>query len=420
MAKLDDVAESLNVKLNIKQQTSNEKVSGHKRRSWLEQDDTPTILPTENRIHSDFDQLPTENKLKTNLRQTEDKPNTNPTQSRHKADTNLTQSEHDVVIKNTYQTQTTHKVHTKLNTQKTQTTHKLHTNYTQTTHISTLIGVQRHILLFIFEECKKARSHVTEPLSIQHIASGLEIALGSIKTSISRLCEKQFLKINGYKNGRGGWSVYEIPEIVYKELLQMETQHKLHTNYTQSTHKVHTKPNTQLNTNPSCSSSFKDLKTTTTGQDDKWNFDITPYAQFGFTKTQIKQLAKSSVISASDVQQSLIEFSYDMDNNALPPIKTTKINFLMGLMWKGQSYVSEGFKNEQDATIEEMARRSRVKKENVAKAKFEVWEEGLSDEERNEIEKKLPTHLIVLHRAHGVNNAEVKKWMFDYYLKKGI
>jgi YVTN family beta-propeller protein len=108
----------------------------------------------------------------------------------------------------------------------------------------------------------------------------------------------------------------------------------------------------------SCSS-IKDLKTTTTEIGDEWNFDITPFAQFGFTKTQIKQLATSSAISAADVEQSLIEFSYDLDNNALPSIKTTKINFLMGLLWKGQSYVSEGFKSEQELMISEMAKESR-------------------------------------------------------------
>jgi predicted transcriptional regulator len=274
------------------------------------------------------------------------------------------------------------------------------------------------ILLFLFEECKKSRSHVTEPLTIIHIASALEIATGSIKTSIARLCEKAVLKISSYKNGRGGWSVYEIPEIVYKELLQMETQHKLHTNQTQSRHKVDTKLNTQLNTNASSSSSSLDLKeTTTTELADEWNFDIASYARFGFTATQLKQVASLGNISATDVEQSLIEFSYDLDNNALPPIKTNKINFLMGLLRAGHSYVSEGFKNEQDAMIAEMARRAEDKRKNLLEAKFAAWEAALNDEERKEIVNKLPTHLTVLHRTYGVSNVEVRSWLFNYYLQ---
>ena len=240
-----------------------------------------------------------ENKLDTNSTQTQHKVGTNLTQE---LNTNSTQSEHREVIKNTYQTQTQHKVDTKLNTQETQSRHKVDTNLTQTTHISNLIGVQRSILLFIFEECKKARSHITEPLSIVHIASSLEIAPGSIKTSIARLCEKHFIKINSFKNGRGGWSVYEIPDNIYKELLQMETQHKLHTNLTQSRHKVDTKLNTQPNTNVSSSSSLNINKTTTTELSDEWNFDISQYARFGFTSSQLKQIASLGVVSATDVE----------------------------------------------------------------------------------------------------------------------
>ncbi len=135
------------------------------------------------------------------------------------------------------------------------------------------------------------------------------------------------------------------------------------TNRQQSGNKVASQLATELATSISCSSSFKDLKTTTTEIGDEWNFDIAPYHQFGFTKTQVKQLATSGAISAADVEQSLIEFNHDLDNNALPSIKTTKINFLMGLLWKGQSYVSEGFRNERDTMIAEMARNEHQKNE---------------------------------------------------------
>lgn len=194
---------------------------------------------------------------------------------------------------------------------------------------------------------------------------------------------------------------------------------KLATNWQQTGNTIDNKVASQPATSTSCSSSFKDLKTTTTEIGDEWNFDITSYARFGFTKTQIKQLATSGVISAIDVEQSLIEFSYDLDNNTLPPIKTNKINFLMGLLWKGQSYVSEGFRNEQEATITEMARRARTaeKRESLLKEKFEAWEAELSNEERNEIEKRLPTHLMVLNRSYGIINPEVKNWYWDYFIQ---
>lgn len=351
---------------------------------------------------TDFGHKKTEHKVHTNLTQ---KPNTN-----------LTQSEHKKYIKKTYKTQSTHKPNTKLNTAKTQSTHKVDTNITQTQHISTLIGHQRIILLFVFEACKKARSHLTDPLTIIYISKSLEIALGSIKTSIARLCEKGFLKINTYKNGRGGWSIYEIPDHVYKELLQMETQHKLHTNLTQSTHKVDTKLNTQPNTNAPSSSRYNNI--TTTILPEEWNFDISTYQKFGFTMTQLKQLFSLGV-NPLDVEQSLIEFNYDLENNALTlsTIKTNKINYLMGLLRKGQSYVSETYRNEQEAIISEMASRAEQKRKKLLEEKFMAWETSLEHEDRKKILTKLPPTLMVLERTYGTNNLEVKKWFFDYFLQ---
>ncbi|MBV9575238.1 MAG: hypothetical protein JO149_01300, partial [Gammaproteobacteria bacterium] len=158
------------------------------------------------------------------------------------------------------------------------------------------------------------------------------------------------------------------------------------------------------------------IKTTTTELSDEWNFDITPYSRIGFTVSQIKQLASIDVISAAEVEQSLIEFTYDLDNNALPPIKTNKINFLMGLLRSGHSYVSEGFKNEQERTIAEMARRAEDKRKKALDEKFLAWEQELTDLERNEMEKKFPTSLMVLHRTYGIDNIEVRNWMFNYFL----
>jgi hypothetical protein len=132
----------------------------------------------------------------------------------------------------------------------------------------------------------------------------------------------------------------------------------------------------------------------------------------------LKQISSLGIISAVDVEQSLIEFSYDFDNNTLPPIKTSKINFLMGLLRSGHSYVSESFKSEQETMILEMAKRAEGKRKSLLEANFIAWEINLSEEEKIDIIKKLPTHLMVLHRIHGINNPEVKNWLFSYYLSK--
>jgi hypothetical protein len=196
-----------------------------------------------------------------------------------------------------------------------------------------------------------------------------------------------------------------------------QTRVKVEPNLSQSEAKLRTELETELKPSPSSSSSFKDIKTTTTQLSEEWNFDISSYARFGFTITQLKQLASLGSISAIDVEQSLMEFSYDLDNNALPSIKTGKINFLMGLLRSGHLYVSEGYKNEQESMIAEMARRAAVKRESLLNQKFEAWAGELSNEERKSVLDKLPTSLLVLEKTYGLSHQEIKKWYFDYYMQ---
>ena len=282
---------------------------------------------------------------------------------------------------------------------------------------SGLVGLQRNIIIFIYYECKNSRSKVTGTLTLEHIAKSIECSTETAKTTLKRLKKKGCLMRVESKNGRGGWSQYELPDNIYHEVLRNETENKLGTNWEQTGNKVGTQPGTEPGTNPSSSSDLSLLKTTT-NLSDEWNFDITPYSRFGFTASHIKQIATLGIISAADVEQSLIEFSHDLDNNALPKIKTNKLNFLMGLLRVGQSYVSEGFRNEQEAIISEMARRAEGRRKNLLEERFLSWEAGLSGDDRKAIDHKLPTQLMVLNRTHGISNPEVKNWLFNYFIQQ--
>ena len=89
----------------------------------------------------------------------------------------------------------------------------------------------------------------------------------------------------------------------------------------------------------------------------------------------------------------------------------------MGLLRSGQSYVSEGYRNEQEAMISEMANRAADKRKKLLEDKFGAWEGELNNEERKEIENKIPLNLRVLFRVHGISNLEIKSWLFNYYLQ---
>lgn len=358
------------------------------------------------------------NKSTTKWQQTGDKPTTNRQQSDNKLATNQQQPVNNLDIKtrNRQQTgnQTGNTTDNKVVTKWQQTDNKLAAK----SSFSTLVGLQRELIIFICHECKNSRSRTTESLTLEHIAKSLKRSTGAVKTTLQRLEKKSYLIRVEFKNGRGGWSRYEVPDNIYHEVLRNETGNKVTTNWQQTDNKVASQLATEPVTSTSSSSSFLNIKETTTTQlSEEWNFDITPYAKFGFMPSQLKQLAPLGVISAMDVEQSLIEFYFDLENNSLPLIKGGKVGFLMGLFRKGVKYTSEAYLNEQEAVISEMARRSRVKRENALQAKFEAWEASLNGEERKEIERKLPTQLMVLNHAHGISNVEVRNWFFNHYLK---
>lgn len=360
----------------------------------------------------------TDNKVATNQKQSDNKPITNRQQSGNKPETKHQQavdnSKH--IIENWQQSgnQTGNTIGNKVATKWQQTDNKVITK----TVFSELVGLQRDIIILICHECKNSRSRTTEALTLEYISISLQTSTGAVKTTMQRLEKKGCLLRVAFKNGRGGWSKYELPDNVYHDALRSETGNKVTTNWQQTDNKLATKPATELATSSSSSSSILNIKETTTTQlDNEWNFDITPYAKFGFMTSQLKQIASLGVISAMDAEQSLIEFNYDLTNNTLPVIKTGKINFLMGLLRSGHSYVSEGYKNEQEAMISEMAHRAEEKRKKLLEDKFVVWEASLSDEERKKIEDKIPLTLRVVLRAHGVSNLEVKNWLFNHYLQ---
>lgn len=346
------------------------------------------------------------NKLETNRQQTDNKVATNLQKHVHKP---------EYKKENWQQTgnETGNTIDNKLATNRQQSGNKVATKTT----FSELVGLQRNIIILICHECKNSRSRTTEALTLEYISIALKCSAGVVKTTIQRLEKKGCLLRKEFKNGRGGWSKYELPDSIYHDAIRTETDNKLTTKWQQTDNKVATKPATELATSLSSSSSFLNIKETTTQLSDEWSFDITPYAKFGFMTSQLRQLASCGVISAADVEQSLIEFNYDLTNNALPAIKTGKINFLMGLLRSGHSYVSEGFKTEQEAIISEMASRAESKRKKLLEDGFLAWEGNLSNEEKKEIENKIPLNLRVLFNVHGLSNLEVKNWLFNYYLQ---
>ncbi len=360
-------------------------------RPWNLLDDSPFIETKNEIINLD------------NVREiTEHKPDTNRAQSEHKLDTNRAQTEHN---RNNDLTETEHKPDTQPDTQPstnwTQTEHKPSTK----SHYSSLVGMQRKLLIFLIDDCKNTRSRITQEMSLEHLAESLKAAIGGLKTTLRRLEKKGFIRLIEFKNGRGGWRKYEIPNDVYQELMRLHLESKLNTNRTQTEHKPDTKLNTQPSTTISSSSSVINNKDTTTSEaseneselllSEEWNeIDILPLAEIGFSKHHLKQIASQNKLSAAIVQESINTFAFDLkENNKGKALKTNPVNYLMGILRNGIPYSppSNYESPEKRAMRIYLEKKKEVESKQIAmeeellKSEFNDWHNTLTKEQINEI-----------------------------------
>lgn len=289
-------------------------------------------------------------KVETNRRQTEDKPETNRRQSRDKPKTN--------------RRQTGDKVETKLKT-----------NIQQDPSIC-LSPIQLKIMLFFLDCCKLNRSRYTGQLSVISIANSCKIKELSVKKTLQRLESKHIIIRNFFKNGRGGWTIYEIPTNVFEELLIIETQYKLET---------------KLETEPYSSSSY--INTTTSYSEipsEPPPINVVPLQDIGLTQSHILQFTKANKLTIEQIQDSINFFAFDLThNNKANSLKKSPLDFFMGILRQGYPYAAPANYESLDTQAIRLYLESKQQAEQMAETwetqardrLFQEWQTSLSSEQ---------------------------------------
>jgi hypothetical protein len=127
-----------------------------------------------------------------------------------------------------------------------------------------LSGLQKNISLLIYEICRLKGGRLTGPVAIEHLYQQLNSTRLSVQKSIQRLEQKQIIIRRESRSGRGGWTVYELPESVWNQILQTESSDKLRTNLGQTSDNPKTEPKTEPRTTAPSSSRVLNLKNSTT------------------------------------------------------------------------------------------------------------------------------------------------------------
>ena len=260
-----------------------------------------------------------------------------------------------------------------------------------------LVGLQRSIVYLIYQECKKARAKITEPLTLEYLSYHTKKDKKTIKTSVYRLIKKGCILRVEYKNGRSGWTQYELPNEIFHELLQSETDNKLVTNWQQSDNKVVSEVVTEPTTNVPSSSSY--INKTTTNLPEEWlciNFE--PIADIGFSANHLQQLLDKN--SPEVVQESIFHFAYSLNHNSKFKNHENPLNLFMGVLRKGNAWIEPNYRSAQEMALAHIlelkaAEQARIKQlqDNAYKISFDEWKSSLSQDEIERIAPKSKSSL---------------------------
>ncbi len=350
-------------------------------------------------------------KVETNRRQTRDKVETNRRQTRDKVETQL---------------------ETELETKWRQTRDK---NEIEISFLS-IAGNERQLILYIYFLCKKMLDRITMPLSIEHLEHACKIKKTSIKKSIQRLEKKNILIRENFKDGRGGWTRYSLSKKIYEEILHTEDSSLKNINWRQTEDKVESKPETELETRISSSSSVLNNKITTTTSclensneltlSQEWeNTDISFLAEIGFSKHHLKQIVNQNKISYEEVQESIYAFAFDLKQNGKgKALKTSPLNYFMGILRSGIPYAPpSNYKSPKEIAMEKLLEQKKAEKERIKKLEdeiiqheFEDWLLTIDVSQRNEIVGEIQD-------AHLFNDSikeKIKRGKLFEYFKQNI
>ena len=219
-----------------------------------------------------------------------------------------------------------------------------------------LVGLQRKVLLHIFEMCVRTGSRITPPVAISNLAQSLETTVSAGRKAIQRLEEKKFINRSSFKDGRGGWTKYELKEELYKSLLLDNRTGKLEPKLVQSRAKVSTQPEPQPEPSSPCSSSSSlNLNNTTTTEEPIW-LNIPEKLQGQLPINQLRAMVKSGVVDHETMEDSLWGFALDLEKGLVKSKTGNTTGLFIGALKNG-GYISQQYLAQKQKETQELRER---------------------------------------------------------------
>ena len=268
-----------------------------------------------------------------------------------------------------------------------------------------MIGLQKNLLNFIFNNCVNNGSKESPYYSAGHLAHYLEVSNDSIKSAIRQLRIKGLLEKTNFKDGRGGGTKFLIPDLIYRDLLS-ESRLKVEQKQVISGLKVGLEVGQQVGQSLPSSSSFN-ITTTNYKADALAKIELTEgLTLIGFNQGHIEQLLRDSSLSLEEIQNSLNAFAFDLGFEDVKRKVRSPIGLIMKLLKNGQAYISEkGYESEEDRIYRELIERADKKNEEkknlkakLVEIKFEEWLNDISDDDKRKLAEPIGEFMGMIHR----------------------
>ena len=265
--------------------------------------------------------------------------------------------------------------------------------------LTRIVGLQKRVLGVVFSILQRTGSRVTPPVAIGLISEQSNASIANTQNAIKELIKKGAMYRRAFQRGRGGWTIYEIQNVIYVQLDQEKTRDSLENLQRVSSIQMGAKSRETL------SSSSRDLylnnSTTTQNVDNSEsdasafkNLDFSIVTEFGITSSTIARCRELYPLVPNDQLAALVErFGQFMKTSDGKRVQNAR-GFFISLaeqLSKGVTPLdhietsSEALMREfVDRAKEAKARRELLEKEAFEFA-FEEWIESLDSKTRNEL-----------------------------------
>lgn len=271
-----------------------------------------------------------------------------------------------------------------------------------------LTGIQKNIFYYVINICSARESLETGILFSNDLARAANCTVGSVKTSLIRLIEKQLmLRLEG-KPSRGGHLILGITKEIQVAAIQAQ----------QALFKppkgllTGNEMGNELDNNSyySSSSSNNNINTTTTVLPDSWKIiNFESLQPIGFSQTQLRQLFDSKMTEPAIIQDSINKFAFSLEHNEKTKAYPDPLNILMGVLRKGHRWNEPNYIAPKELALQQLLEEKRKQKEKHDKLIKEYLELEFPDWRRkltaDQIKQIVPAEILKANLAPAITAA---------------